>query len=397
MTTAVLPSAATETQPAEATRTITHLYSKLACGHGTPGLYVQVLGIGAGKNAGQPAVAAMQKSASAQGDWQSAYLPLTGPTAPAALVDLTVCAGYNATEAVGLGSDGNIYLVGEQTEDQKWTAGAGMLTQNQKTTTFLPGTLSSCLLNTTTILALSSKNIPWVAAYRDQKQVWQPGYGLPSSIVSNFQSIAARPDLSSAGTVHAIGLTSDGNACEVSTASGSGTGSGNWTAGEGLLGSTTGLPTFAQLLLVTGDAAMNFHVIGLGTDNSVWDIDTYSAGSATPQWSGKSTCIVAPSSVSDSKIDFFLSGAPGSFTINLVAWAGSTLSVLASFDTAWAASTATIPTSGFSARWQIINNLADTSSTGIFILGLGSVGLVYELAYCKDGTWSAGTKTPLNK
>lgn len=395
MTTAVLPSAATETQATEATRTITNLYGKLACGHGTPGLYVQVLGIGAGKNAGQPAVAAMQNSTSAHGDWQSAYLPLTGATAPATLVDLTVCAGYNATEAVGLGSDGNIYLVGEQTEDKKWTAGAGMLTQNDKTT-FLPGTLSSFLLNTTTILALSSKNIPWVAAYRDQKQVWQPGYGLPSSIVSNFQSVAARPDLSSAGTVHAIGLTSDGSACEVSIASGSGTGSGNWKAGKGVLGSTTGLPTFAQLLLVSGDAAMNFHVIGLGIDGSVWDIDTYSAGTATPQWSGKSTRILAPSSVSDSKIDFFLSGAPGSFTINLVAWAGSTLSVLASFGTAWALSTATIPTSGFSARWQIINNLADTTSSGIFILGLSGLGLVYELAYSKDGTWTAGSTKPIS-
>lgn len=124
MTTAVLPSAATETQATEATRTITNLYGKLACGHGTPGLYVQVLGIGAGKNAGQPAVAAMQNSTSAHGDWQSAYLPLTGATAPATLVDLTVCAGYNATEAVGLGSDGNIYLVGEQTEDKKWTVGS---------------------------------------------------------------------------------------------------------------------------------------------------------------------------------------------------------------------------------------------------------------------------------
>lgn len=395
MTTAVLPSAATETQATEATRTITNLYGKLACGHGTPGLYVQVLGIGAGKNAGQPAVAAMQNSTSAHGDWQSAYLPLTGATAPATLVDLTVCAGYNATEAVGLGSDGNIYLVGEQTEDKKWTAGAGMLTQNDKTT-FLPGTLSSFLLNTTTILALSSKNIPWVAAYRDQKQVWQPGYGLPSSIVSNFQSVAARPDLSSAGTVHAIGLTSDGSACEVSIASGSGTGSGNWKAGKGVLGSTTGLPTFAQLLLVSGDAAMNFHVIGLGIDGSVWDIDTYSAGTATPQWSGKSTRILAPGSVSDSKIDFFLSGAPGSFTINLVAWAGSTLSVLASFGTAWALSTATIPTSGFSARWQIINNLADTTSSGIFILGLSGLGLVYELAYSKDGTWTAGSTKPIS-
>ena len=393
MTTAVLPSAATETQATEATRTITNLYGKLACGHGTPGLYVQVLGIGAGKNAGQPAVAAMQNSTSAHGDWQSAYLPLTGATAPATLVDLTVCAGYNATEAVGLGSDGSIYLVGEQTEDKKWTAGAGVLTQD---TTFLAGTLSSCLLNTTTILAISSGNVPCVAAYRDEKQVWQPGYPLISPIISVFQSVAARPDLSSAGTAHAIGLTGGGHACEVATASGSGTGKSNWKAGHGYLGSKTGLPSFAQLLLVSGDAAMNFHVIGLGTDGSVWDIDTYSAGSATPQWSGKSTRILAPGSVSDSKIDFFLSGAPGSFTINLVAWAGSTLSVLASFGTAWALSTATIPTSGFSARWQIINNLADTTSSGIFILGLSGLGLVYELAYSKDGTWTAGSTKPIS-
>jgi hypothetical protein len=395
MTTAVLPSAATETQATEATRTITNLYGKLACGHGTPGLYVQVLGIGAGKNAGQPAVAAMQNSTSAHGDWQSAYLPLTGATAPATLVDLTVCAGYNATEGVGLGSDGNIYLVGEQTEDKKWTAGAGMLTQNDKTT-FLPGTLSSCLLNTTTILAISSGNVPCVAAYRDEKQVWQPGYPLISPIISVFQSVAARPDLSSAGTVHAIGLTGGGHACEVATASGSGTGKSNWKAGHGYLGSKTGLPSFAQLLLVSGDAAMNFHVIGLGTDGSVWDIDTYSAGADTPKWSGTSTRIFAEKTIAGSKIDFFLSGAPGSFTINLVAWAGSTLKIVACFDQAWTTSNAEIPVSGTSAHWHIVNNLADTTSSGIFILGLSGLGLIYELAYSKDGTWTAGSTKPIS-
>lgn len=40
----ILPSEATETHPTEETRTRTNLYGKLACGHGTPGLYVQVLG-----------------------------------------------------------------------------------------------------------------------------------------------------------------------------------------------------------------------------------------------------------------------------------------------------------------------------------------------------------------
>ena len=375
------------------TRTRHPQYSKFACGHGSPDLYVQVLGLGAGKKAGTASVASMQNSASAHGDWTPSSIALTGANPPATLADLAVCAGSSATEAVGIGSDGRIYRVGSQTQDQQWTPGGGLLPQ---ATTFVPGSLSASLLNTATFFAVTSTQAPWVAGYRDQSQVWQPGYALPGAGGLSFQFLAARPDRSNAGTTHAIGLTTDGKACEVATAVGSGTGVGNWTAGKGRLGSATGLPAFTQLLLVTADSSQNFHVIGLGSDGSVWDIDRYAAGAVTPQWSGQSTRIVAPGSVSGSKIDFFLSGTPTSFTINLVAWTNSTLVVFATFATIWVPASVTIPTSGASRHWQIINNLVDTASNGIFILGLSGAGLLYELAYCKNGTWTAGTQTPIS-
>lgn len=375
------------------TRTRHQQYSKLACGHGSPGLYVQVLGLGAGKKAGLPFVAAMQSSAFAHGDWTPSSLALTGANPPATLADLAVCAGFNATEAVGIGTDGRIYRVGSQTQYPQWTPGGGLLPQ---ATTFAAGSLSACLINTATFFAVSSAQAPWVAAYRDQSQVWQPGYALPGPDGLTYTSLAARPDRSSAGTTHAIGLTTDGKASEVATASGPGTGIGNWTQGKGVLGSTTGLPSFTQLLLVSGDAKNNFHVIGLGTDGSVWDIDQYAATAALPGWSGVSTRISAAGAIGSGKIDFFLSGAPGDFAINLVAWAGSTLITFATFASSWSPVSVTIPTRGVSPHWQIVNNLVDTTSNGIFLLGLSGAGLLYELAYCKNGTWTAGPATPIS-
>lgn len=380
---------------AEPTRTRHQQYGKIACGHGNPDLYVQVLGLGSGKNAGKPYVAAMQNSDSAHGDWTPSAFSLTGANAPATLVDLAACAGNNATEAVGLGSDGNIYRLGSQTQDGTWTKGGGLVAQS---TTFSPGSISACLLNTVTVFAVSSAKAAWVAAYRNQSQPqqWQAGYALPGPVGVTYQSLAARPDLSNAGTTHAIGLTTDGKACEAATAGGPGTGASNWTTGKGILGQTTGLPAFAQLLLVSGDAQNNFHVIGLGTDGSVWDIDQYSATAATPAWSGNSTQIVAAGTIGNSKIDFFLSGAPGSFSINLVAWTNSTLVTFAIYASSWTTASVTIPTCGASRHWQIVSNLKDTASNGIFILGLSGVGLLYELAYCKNGTWTAGPLTPIS-
>jgi hypothetical protein len=82
--------------------------------------------------------------------------------------------------------------------------------------------------------------------------------------------------------MHAVGLTSDGKASEVAAAKGPGVGSANWSKWTGILGSANGLPEFSQLVLVSGDGAGNFHVIGLGTDGSVWDIDQYSTRSVMP-------------------------------------------------------------------------------------------------------------------
>jgi hypothetical protein len=379
---------------ANAGRTQNRQYARLACGPGSPGNFVQVLGLSAGKDEGQPAVVSIQKTASAQGDWTPSYIPLTGAISPITLKDLVVCAGYNTTEAVGLGSNGNIYRVGYQTNSPAWVAGEGLLSQP---VVFSPGTLSACLINTPTFFAVSFMNAPWVAAYRDQSQVWQKGYPLPGPAGLSYQAIAARPDTSDAGTTHAIGLTADGKACEVATAAGRGTGSGNWTQGKGILGQATGLPAFTQLVLISGDAANNFHVIGLGTDGSVWDIDQFATQAATPAWSGRSTLIAAAGTISNSKIDFFLSSSATGFSINLLAWAGSTLKIFATYGTSWTTGTATIPTSGASLHWHVVNNLADPGSNSVFILGLSGAGLAYELAYCNNGTWTAGPRIPISK
>lgn len=375
-------------------RTQNRQYAKLACGPGSPGNLVQVLGLSAGKNEGQPAVVSVQKSPSAQGDWTPSYVPLTGAASPVTLEDLVVCAGYNTTEAAGLGTNGNLYRVGYQTNSPAWVAGDGLLIQP---VVFTPGTLSACLINTPTFFAVSFMNAPWVAAYRDQSQVWQPGYALPGPAGLSYQALSARPDLSDAATTHAIGLTLDGKACEVATAAGPGTGLKNWTQGKGILGQAAGLPAFTQLLLVSGDAASNFHVIGLGADGSVWDIDQFAARATTPAWSGQSTLIAAAGTVRGSKIDFYLSSSAAGFSINLLAWAGSTLTIFATFGTVWARSAATIPTSGASLHWHVVNNLANPSGNSLFILGLSGAGLAYELAYANNGIWTAGTTIPISK
>jgi len=366
-------------------------YGKLACGPAPINNYVQVLGLTTGKTAGLPAVASMQNSTSVQGDWTPCYTPLTAPTP---MVDLVVATGFDYTHAVGLGSDSHIYVAGSQNPAGKWEpkSGSGLISNP---TLFVAGSLSAQLINTPTVFALSYAKTPWVAAYRSLGVVgWNSGYALPMPKPFTLQWLGARPDVGDAGATHAIGLTTDGKACEVAIASGPGTGSSNWTVGKGTLGLATGLPAFTQLLLVSGDAQGNFHVIGLGADGSVWDIDQYSPArtnpETSPKWSGISTRIAAAGSVTAGKIDFYFSGA-----INVVTWSGSGLKVLATYTTGWVPSTVAIPTSGGSLDWQVVNNMA--GGAACFILGLGVAGLAYELAYYGNGKWSTGSKDPISQ
>ena len=382
--------------PVGASRTRSNLYSQIACGMNADTLAIQILGLTTGKGGGKPVVASEQKAPFKDGDWTPTSIALTGTTAPVTLDELTVCAGSSATEAVGLGSDGRLYAVGSVAEAASWVGGRGAIATP---TTFAPNTLSSWPINTVTVFAVSPTGAPYVAAYQDASQAWQSGYPLPKPDATALRSFAARPDLSDAGTTHAIGLTTTGEAYEIATAQGPGIGVANWSAGKGRLGSASGLPVFNQLLLISGDNNQVFHVIGLGSDGSVWDVDTYSISAST--WSGTSTTIAASGSITEGTIDFYLSTtAAGETAINLLAWAGSSLTCFATFVTGWTASTTTVPTAGVSSKWQVIDNSAaamDGDYGDVFIIGLSGVGLVYELSYFHAGTWTAGAPTPINK
>jgi hypothetical protein len=252
------------------------------------------------------------------------------------------------------------------------------------------------MINTATVFALSAQGAPWVAAYRDQQThpQWQPGYALPNLAGATFQQLVARPDMSSVSPTHAIGLTTGGQAVEVASAQGTGTGAGNWRVGAGVLGQASGLPAFARILVISGDAAGNFHVIGLGTDGSVWDVDQYTAKTAVPQWT-KASQLIAPAGTlsSSSKIDCYLGSG---LSLNLVAWQGSQLTAFAQYTTSWRATATVIPTSGVTAEWHLAANCSGTAGTD-FILGVAGTGLVYELAYLNaHGAWEAGAQVPIN-
>ena len=367
-------------------RPILHTYGRLAFGYSQSN-YVQVLGLARGR----PAAASMQNSTSVQGSWSPVYVPL----APVTLSDLVVCAGNNTTQAIGLGTDGNIYPVGKKISGGSWQAASGSpVTQSKK---FKAGTLRFQLINTSTVFAVASDGGAWVATYRSQdaQPVWKPGYQLPQPTTSIFQSLAARPDLSDAGTTHAIALAGSGVAYEVATAKGPGVGVNNWTAGAGALGGGATLPTFSQLVLVSGDCNSTFHVIGLGTDGSVWDIDQFAVKGSTLGWSKKSKNIVPAGTITVGPIDFYLSNPAGSIVINLVKAVTGGLQVFAQFSqTGWNSASISIATSGGSTSWRLINNLV--AGTGVLALGLGSTGFAYELAYFDGNTWTAGSRSPIS-
>ncbi|HLP26427.1 MAG TPA: hypothetical protein VK477_12165, partial [Acidobacteriota bacterium] len=230
-----------------------------------------------------------------------------------------------------------------------------------------------------------------VALYRDQQAhpQWQPGFALPNPTSSKFASLGARSDLSDAGTTHVIGLTRDGNACEVATTSGPGAGptAQTWTKGAGFLGDKSVLPMLKQLVLVTADAAGNFHVIGLGTDNSIWDVDQFTANAPQPAWSHQSTCIVAPGQFAADKIDCYFSSA---LEILLLASSGGALFQLASYSNEWTAQPSRISTLGACADWHIASNPTTGTGTEAFILGAANTGLVYEVADYANGKWTQG-------
>lgn len=362
-------------------------YAKIGVGL-SPNTHLVIAGLTAGKNGSQPRAASAQKSPYGSGNWTRLSQALTGTSSTTSLADLVIAADQYGTEALGLGNDGQIYRVGHEASGA-WTAGAGVVAQ---TTTFVPGTLSAQALNTATAFAIANTtSAPWVALYRDQQAQpqWQPGFALPNPTSAKFRSLSARSDLSDAGTTHVIGLTIDGHACEVATTSGSGTGptTQKWSSGAGILGDKSALPALKQLVLVTADAAGTFHVIGLGTDNSVWDVDQFTANAAAPAWTQKSTCIVAAGQFSADKIDCYFTSA---LTIQLLASSSGALFQLASYSSQWTAQPSKIPTLGACADWHVAPNPTTGTDAEAFILGVANTGLVYEVADYGNGQWTQG-------
>lgn len=372
-------------------------YTRIAYGAGSPDPYLQVVGLGADQDAGQAIVASMQNPPGSPTLWQPAGQTLA---APVPLTDLVVCSDMVATDAVGLGNDGAIYVVGTQTQDAVWSPGPGRITLSP---TFLPGSLSACLLNTSTVFAVTSAQAPCVAAQRSQQadNAWRGGYALPLPATgrTTYQWLGARPDVSDRGVTHAIGLTSAGQACEVATSAGSGTGPGNWLAGHGLLGNAGGLPVFTRLLLVSGDAKGAFHVIGVASDGSVWDIDQYQTSGAGG-WTGRSQ-LIAPSGIvrgAGNKIECYLTTDADGVVLNLVCQTMSTLVCFAKNSAgAWVPQNFGIPVLGGCSEWQIVTNLTAGAGPEVFILGLRGWGPVYQLASFSQGAWRAGPPAPISQ
>lgn len=383
----------TQAPPVSVARPQATQYANLALGLSTPNNHLQIVGLTAGKSAGQPGVAAAQASPYGQGDWTPVATRLTGATPPATLKHLAITADTIGCEAVGLGNDGKIDRAGRQF-DGPWVSDTGPVTQPM---TFVPGSLSAHVLNTATVFAAAATdNAPWVALYRDQSTPpqWQPGFALPNPTHSEFQFVAACPDLSDAGTTHVIGLTTGGRACEVATTSGRGTGPTDqqWTGGFGFLGNASGLPAFSQLVLISGDAAQNLHVLGHGLDGSVWDIAQYSLAPVNGGWKNHSTLIYAGGQKNLRKIACFLTPA---LTLNLVGSALGQLWQLATYDVAWKSDVIPLPLRGTCTDWHLAPNPVVQTGTDAFIIGLGGTGLVYEMLVYQNGAWAAGAPGPI--
>ncbi|WP_221030521.1 hypothetical protein [Actomonas aquatica] len=380
-------------------RTLPHQFSTFVCGQDPTNDYIQVVGLTGGKAAGLPALASAQNSPAASGTWTPAFQALTGAVPPNFLTDLTVCAGMNTTSAVGLGNDGKVYVVGRNIGGSHWKPGSGVISQS---TTFREDTLTSWIINTGTCFAVSSSGAPWVAAYQaqDTQGTWTPGYALPSPQSVELTSLQARPDMSDDATTHAIGLTTDGQPFEVAYAAGRGTGVGNWKPGQGYLGQPVGLPVFQQLVLVSSDAKNLFHVIGLGKDGSLWDVDQFTATAAQPSWLGQSTQILPAGTIHNSSIQVHTTSTTASYiTLDVIAWVENVLTIVARFTSNWTPLSQKIPTSGLALEWRVVENMAhflNLGSPASMILGIGGLGFIHELAYHSGGTWTEASSSPIN-
>ncbi len=351
-------------------------------------LAVMIAGLTSGKLSGLPVIASQQNSSPAPNNWTAEAIPLTFAQ-PAPLADLVLSCGTDTVYAIGVDQSGKLYQAGLLPPNGSWQNGSGPMSGP---TTFAPGTLSAQLTNTDTVFGLGPNNMPWVATYLDRNGLWQPGYALPCPVGIGFASIEARPELSNAGTTHVIGLTGPGWAAEVACASGSQLGPAGWTIGKGPLGGA-GLPMMAQVRVATADAAGRMHVIGLDINGGLWDIDQFSpAAGGGGTWSGQSLQVLPAGSVSSRTFDVFV-GTDGSSTVlNVITGDADGFSTIATYGSAWSTTTSSIPTSGKSTTWKLVNN----PKGGAFILGLSGIGLLYQLAWNSGGGWTAGTQTPIS-
>jgi hypothetical protein len=376
------------------------MYSKMAVGFGfsakkTSNL-IQVLGIDSGN--AQVRVASMQADTSIAGDWRPSGAALLN-VASTRLHQLVVASGFDGTYALGLGSDGNIYRLGTQLHEDSWQSGGGIL---QNSTTFSPVCgISAALGNSSEVFAISNVDYSaWVAAYHNEGEVgWNPGFVLPGGKVSNFMWVGARPDLSEKAVVHAIGLNLRGNPYEIAVQSGSGVGSQTWSAGVGELGDQE--RPYSLLLLITGDSQQTFHVIGMGQDGSVWDVDQYSATASTPAWSKKSVQIAPSGTISTHNpiFDYVLDQKANVYLITQEATPKGEMQLVqfaSLVGDSWKQTSSVIPASRTTSYWSVVTNLAAGTSTSSpspsFILGLShTTGHIYELAYTADGVnWTKG-------
>lgn len=373
----------TQVAPTPVDAPIATSYASIAVGL-SPNTHLIVAGVTAGKTGGQPSAAAVQCAPYGSGNWTRQSKALSGPIPGTALTDLVITADLFGTEVLGLGNDGVIYRCGREAGGV-WAPGTGKFPQG---TAFVPGSLSAQFLNTSTAFAVAAGSLaPWAAIYRDNvSKGWKDGFALPNHTAAKFTSLRACPDMSGAGTVHVIGITSAGSICETATVSGGGCGpSQTWVAGSGNLGQSSGLPAFQQVVLVSGDGNGNFHAIGLGTDGSIWDVDQFTP--STSAWSRKSTCIVAARQFTGDKIACYLSSTK---SLLLVGSTAGSLSQLASYAGSWTAVTTPIPAFGLVTNWHLVPNPVTGTNTDAFILGVANTGLVYEVADYQAGKWVKG-------
>jgi hypothetical protein len=375
-------------------------YSAFAAGMGSAAqlqndFMTQVVGISSAVPS-QGIVAAMQNSGSPSGSWNAALFPLTALPKNVPLDKVIVTVGNSRSDVIGLGGDGQIYRLGNQEHFDQWNEGGGLLSQQATFAKTLGLNTCSAFAVAPQVFAVNTNGQAWVAAYQDGSNAWHPGFALPNQCGNTYQSISARPDLSSDGINHAIGLTTEGLACELALqdCTNRNYGAATWAPGAGALGSPTGLPSFTQLMLITGDDANVFHVIGLGSDGSVWDVDQYNI--ATSGWSHASVNVVGAGS-GYSRISFYLDVVDSALTICLVGSSSGALTSFASYDSSngWVTdSPVAIPVTQSPRHWIIIPN-TPAGESSYLVMDLNSAGKMVVSAWCSGGVWNEGSTTPI--